>query len=441
MNAASEAVEPVAAERGAGPLGFGRDFGRLWTAASVSSLGDGISLSALPLLAASLTGNAALIGLSGTVTSVPWLFLGLVSGTLVDRWDRLRVMWIVDGVRFLLVVALAVTVATGHADIALLLVAGLLLGIGQTLFDTASQATVPTLVAEHRRKLEGANGRLSVSQTIGEQFAGPPAGGFLFAEAASTPLFANAASFGISALMIRKLARRRRAARTPRSAAAAPRASMVQEIKEGVGWLLRHRTMRVLAVTVGVVNLAYTASSAVFVLYVRGELHLGPLAYGTLLAATAVGAVLGGLLVERATRSLGPGRVLSVALALATASRIGLALTHQVFAAAGCLLLGGVGITVFAVVSISFRQRLVPDRLQGRVLSAYRMIALSTEPLGGALGGILVDRMGVRAPFLIGGALLALLTVVTIPMLSNRSLREAADAEQQAAARYEARVR
>jgi MFS family permease len=424
-----------------GGLSLGRDFDRLWTAASVSYLGDGISMSALPLLAASLTGNAALVGLSGTITSVPWLFLGLASGTLVDRWDRLRVMWIVDGVRFLLVVALAVTVATGHADIALLLGTGLLLGVGQTLFDTASQATVPTLVAERGKKLEGANGRLSVSQTIGEQFAGPPAGGFLFAAAASAPLFANAASFGISALVIRKLARRRREARPPRAAAAAPRASMLREIREGVGWLLRHSTMRVLAVTVGVVNLAYTASSAVFVLYVRRELHLGPLAYGTLLAATAVGAVLGGLLVERATRSLGPGRVLSAALALATASRIGLGLTHEVFAVAGCLLLGGMGITVFAVVSISFRQRLVPDRLQGRVLSAYRMIALSTEPIGGALGGILVDRMGVRAPFLIGGGLLALLTLVTIPLISNHSLREAAEAEQEEVARYEARNR
>jgi MFS family permease len=424
-----------------GHLSFGGDFDRLWTAASVSYLGDGISMSALPLLAASLTGNAALVGLSGTVTSVPWLFIGLVSGTLVDRWDRLRVMWIVDGVRFLIVMALAVTVATGHAGIGLLLAAGLLLGVGQTLFDTASQATVPLLVAEHGRKLEGANGRLSVSQTVGEQFAGPPAGGLLFAEAASAPLFANAASFGISALMIRRLARRRRADRAPRTAAAAPKASMVREIKEGVGWLLRHPTMRVLAVTVGVVNLAYTASSAVFVLYVRRELHLGPLAYGSLLAATAVGAVLGGLLVERATRSLGPGRVLSVALGLAAASRIGLGLTHEVFAAAGCLLLGGMGITVFAVVSISFRQRLVPDRLQGRVLSAYRMIALSTEPMGGALGGLLVDRTGVRAPFLIGGGLIALLTVVTIPLLSNRSLREAAEAEQEEVARYEARSR
>lgn len=99
------------------------------------------------------------------------------------------------------------------------------------------------------------------------------------------------------------------------------------------------------------------------------------------------------------------------------------------------------GITVFAVVSISFRQRLVPDRLQGRVLSAYRMIALSTEPIGGVLGGTLVDRMGVRAPFLIGGGVLALLTLVTIPLLSNHSLREAAEAEQEEVARYEARNR
>jgi MFS family permease len=404
----------------------------LWTAATISYLGDGIYAAALPLLAASLTSNAALVGLAGSIGSLAWVFFGLIGGTLVDRWDRLRTMWLVDLGRFMIVAALAAAVAAGYGSIPLLLAVVLLLGVGQTLFDTASQAVIPLLVTERGQLLEDANGRLSVSQTAGEQFAGPPVGGFLFGLAAAMPLAANAASFALSSLIVRLLVRRRNGARpaAPRTARPTGR-SLTAEIAEGLRWMFRQRVMVVLAVTVGMTNLAYTASSAIFVLYVHRELHLGSFGYGLLLTATAAGAVLGGFTAVKVSRALGPARTLTVALAMAAASRIGLGLFPQVIPAVGCLLAAGWGLTVFAVIAISLRQRMVPDRLRGRVLSAYRLIALGPEPVGGVLGGLLANRAGLRAAFLIGGVLIMALAGATLLMVSDRAIRAAeADAAE-----------
>jgi MFS family permease len=407
---------------------LGRDFSRFWTAATVSLIGDGVSAAAVPLLAASLTANAALVGLSASVTSLPWLFFGLVSGALVDRWDRLRVMWIVDCARFALVAGLATAIATGHGSIGLLLAVGFVLGIGQTLFDTASEAVVPLLVpqGEGQRLLEKANSRRSFSETSAQQFLGPPSGGFLFGVAASVPLFADAVSFGLSSLLVRGLARRRErsAPRSPDRTPARSR-SMLAETREGLVWLWRQPTLRTLAVTVGVTNLAYSASSAILVLYAQRRLELGATAYWLLLTAVAVGGILGSLLATTVSRVLGPGRSLAAALFLLAASRAGLGFTDDVVAATGCLMAAGLALSVFAVVAMSLRQRLVPDSLRGRVVSAYRLLALGTEPVGAALGGLAAAHAGVRAPFLLGAAMIAVLSVVTAHALPNRALQVA----------------
>nr|ABV56580.1 transporter [Kutzneria sp. 744] len=337
-------------------------------------------------------------------------------------------MWIVDCCRLLLLGGLALAVAAGHADIALLLVVGLLLGVGQTLFDTSSQATVPLLVPPDGQKLEKANGRLSLGQTTGEQLVGPSVGGFLFGIAAAVPLAVDAVSFAVSAVVLRGLARRRGPTAPPRQ----PGRSIRRDIAEGLGWLRRQPTVLALAATVGVTNLGYMASSTMLVLYAKRELGLSSGEYGLLLSAIAAGAVLGALVSARVARFLGSGGTLSAALGLLVVSRVGLGFTSHVAVAVPCLMAAGLGLTMFGVVSISLLQRLVPDRLRGRVMSAYRLIALTPEPIGGVLGGVLADRAGLHAPFLLGGALVALVALATLPTLSNRALRRAAERSEAA---------
>src|SRR6266498_4796019 len=205
---------------------LGPGYHKLWLAAAISTLGDGVCLTALPLLAATLSRDPLRVSLVAFASWLPWLLFGLLSGALVDRWDRRRMMWTVDACRFVVVGALGVAVLAGWASIPLLVAIGFLLGSGQTLFDNAAQSLIPTLVSRDTQRLERANSQLYGAQTVGQNFAGPPAGGALFALAASVPFLADAVSFAASSTLIATIRGSFAPQRPVGTAAEEPRASL-----------------------------------------------------------------------------------------------------------------------------------------------------------------------------------------------------------------------
>src|SRR4051812_1809542 len=126
---------------------LGPAYRRLWAAAGISNLGDGVREAAIPLLAASLTQDPRAVAAVAFASRLPWLLFSLISGAVVDRLDRRRVMWQVDTLRALVVTGLAASVLLDSASIPLLVVLAFLLGTGETLFDNAAQALMPALVA------------------------------------------------------------------------------------------------------------------------------------------------------------------------------------------------------------------------------------------------------------------------------------------------------
>ena len=125
----------------------GHDFVKLWLAQGVSNLGDDVYLTALPLLAATLTRDPLPVSAVMFAEWLPWLLFALLAGALLDRWERRRVMWKVDAARLVVVGSFAAAVLAGWASIPLLMATGFLLGTGQTLVDTASQTLIPALVS------------------------------------------------------------------------------------------------------------------------------------------------------------------------------------------------------------------------------------------------------------------------------------------------------
>jgi hypothetical protein len=227
-------------------MNLGPGYHRLWSAAAISTLGDGIFLAALPLLAATLSRDPLRVSLVAFAGWLPWLLFGLLSGALVDRWDRRRMMWTVDAVRFVVVGALGVAVLAGWATIPLLAVVGFLLGVGQTLFDNPAQSLIPTLVSRDTQRLERANSQLYGAQTVSQNFAGPPAGGALFALAASVPFLTDAVSFAASSTLIATIRGGSFAAQRPDGTDGADevRVSLRADIAEGLRWLLGHRPLQ-----------------------------------------------------------------------------------------------------------------------------------------------------------------------------------------------------
>ena len=389
----------------------------------VSNLGDGVYVTALPLLAATLTRDPLPVSAVMFAEWLPWLLFGLLAGALLDRWERRRVMWMVDAARLVVVGSFAAVLA-GWASIPLLMATGFLLGTGQTLVDTASQTLIPALVSRDRGRLERANGRLAGTRMVAEQLAGPPAGGFLFSLSAWTPFAVDAVSFAASSALIAAIPGRR-ATHGGASEAAGRGTGLRAEIAEGLGWLLAHRVLRALALRDAGVHVVTAAQGAVLVLLAQERLGLGSVGFGLLLAGAAVGGTLGSVVTPWLSRRLGPVSVMHGGSVLSGLVAFGIGLTRNPWVAGGLLALGGLCVVTFSVILESLRQQLVPDRLLGRVISAFRLFSYGALPLGALVGGVLARSFGLPAPFLVAGVAIPAVTLLILPFVNRRTVEHA----------------
>jgi MFS family permease len=414
---------------------LGPDFVKLWLAQGVSNLGDGVYVTALPLLAASLTRDPLPVSAVMFAEWLPWLLFGLLAGALLDRWERRRVMWMVDAARLVVVGGFALAVLVGWASIPLLMATGFLLGTGQTLVDTASQALIPALVTRDPGRLARANGRLAGTRMVAEQLAGPPAGGFLFAVLPWLPFAADAASFGASSALVATIPGRRAARPASVEASTAPGrgTGLGAEIAEGLRWLFGHQVLAALALRVAGVNIVAAAQGAVLVLLAQERLGLGSVGFGLLLAGSAVGGTLGSVVAPWLGRRLGPVPVMVGGSVLSGLATFGAGLTRSPWVAGALLGIVGLCAVAFNVVLESLRQQLVPDRLLGRVVSAFRLFSYGAVPLGALLGGLLARRFGLPAPFLVAGVATLAFTLLALPLVNRDTVEQALAAAENGA--------
>jgi MFS family permease len=398
---------------------LGPEYRKLWAASTVSNLGDGVTLTAGPLLAATLTRDPALVAGITFAQTVPWLLFPLISGALVDRLDRRRVMGYVDAARTALIGALGVAVILGWASLPLMYAIFFLMGTLETLFDNASQAMIPALVA--RDRLEQANSRLYAAEIVSNQLAGPPLGGFLFGVAVAVPFLLDAGTFAAAAALILALRGLFRSERPE----GAPPTTLAAEIGEGLRWLWSHRLIRTLAIMLGVFNMTFAATQAIFVLFAQDVLGLGSFGYGVLVTSWAVGGLIGSLMADRIIAWLGSGTALQASVLVSSLVLSVVALSESAFVVWAVLLLVGVTTVVWNVITVSFRQAVVPEDIFGRVNSVYRFLGWGGLSVGALLGGFLARSYGLTVPFWFAAAVLAIMFLLTLPLVNNSTVAEA----------------
>jgi MFS family permease len=393
-----------------GPLG--PDHRRLWASTAVSSVGDGVYLTALPLLAAGLTRDPLELSLIGMLAWLPWVLFGAPAGALVDRADRRLLMVGADLGRAAVLAALTVLVASGRAGIGLLAALAFALGLGHTLFETAAQSSVPLVVGRDPGRLARANSQLTGAWTGGRELLGPPAGGALFAVAAWLPFAVDGLSFLASSALVGGIGR-------SLAAAGGERRSLAADLGEGLRFLAGHRLLRALMVAVAVGNAAWMAGDVVMVLFAQDELGVGPAGFGLLLACLAVGTVPGSLLAPRLVGRLPTARLLVAGFGLEALAMAAFGLAPNAVAAGAALVANGVLLITWDVAQQSLRQELVPDRLLGRVLGAGRVVTYGVIPLGALAGGLIGRLLGLRAVFLTGAGALALATAALAVLVTE----------------------
>ncbi|BAL90555.1 putative MFS transporter [Actinoplanes missouriensis 431] len=432
---------------------LGAGFNRLWAAAAVSNTGDGITMVAGPLLLASITANPALIAGGVFAQQLPWLLFSLVSGVFADRLDRRRLIVVSNLVRAAALAVLTLAVATGQVPVALVYLVLFVLGTGETIVDTAGGALLPRLVAPDL--LPRANARLSATFTIANQFAAKPLGAWLFGIAAAAPFAADALSFVVSAALIAALpaaaSQATYPATPPETAPSEPAppetapsktappetaasetalpppgdgpATLRADIAEGVRWLRGHRLLRTLAAAMGLGNVAFCSAFAVFVLYAQQRLGLSGAGYGVLLTTFAAGGLIGAAVAARVTVRFGSPAVLRAGLLVEVITHLTLASTTNALVAGAVLVLFGVQTVVWGVITASLRQRLVPDRLLGRVGSVYALLETGGAAAGTLIGGLLAAALGLTTPFWAAAAAMAVILAVAWRPLAEAGRR------------------
>ncbi|WP_433928490.1 MFS transporter [Sorangium cellulosum] len=397
-----------------------RNFMLLFGADTISQLGTQITLVALPLVAIlALDAGPFQVGLLFAAQTSAFVLIGLPAGVWVDRMRRRSILIHTDLIRAALLGSIPVAWWLGKLSLLQLYVVALGVSVARVFFDVAYQSYVPTLV--DRARLVDGNGKLEIVNS-GAQVAGPSVGGWLVnLLSAPVAIVADAVSFVCSALLLGRIDAAEPAPQRARAL------GLLGEIREGVRFVLGHPILRMIALRSALANMAFSAALAVQALFLLRELGLPPEVYGVLLAAGAIGGLVGGAVVGPLTRRIGSARIIWLGPLLFQPFALLVPFTRPgaglAFFVAGTFV-EAIGIVVYNVSQISFRQAITPERLLGRMNATMRFLVWGTMPLGSLLGGALGERYGVRAALWmgIGGLLLSLLPLLLSPLVRMRDL-------------------
>jgi len=429
---------------------LGSRFTHLFAFSGLSNLADGLLLVGVPLFAMTLTTSPGQIALVTTVFTLPWLCFGLVAGLVIDRHDRVRVLVAASLLRVLALAGGAVAAANEALSMPILLGILAVLGTAEVFADGASSALIPDVTP--RERLAAANSRLMGVQLVANSFLGAPIAGFLVAAGAGWVLGVPAGLVAAGVLVaVRGLGRRARAAASEageRDATAsevssteagpAPARTILGDLREGIGFLVRHRVVRPLVLGGAGFNFLSNAYMAVLVLWLVGPgsaVGLTPEQYGFVATVLAVGGVLGAVLAEKL---VGKGRerlVIAVTWGMAGGLLVVPALLPRIWAVAVSFALIGFFNIVGNTATSALRQRIVPSRVLGRVQGASATIAYGSMPLGALTGGVVAELFGVQALLVMVPVAAVLVVVLTVRSLPQSLIDEADDdAEREAEA-------
>ena len=382
------------------PTRLGRSFRWLLGATLVNNIGDGIALAAGPLLVAKQTSDPFLVSMAVLSGYLPVLLFGVLGGAFADRFDRRRMVIVVNLCRAVALVVLVATIISGTVSIAIVLITLFVLATAETFADSASSTFLPNLVS--RDDLGLANSRLQGAFLLTNQLVAPPNGAFLFAAGVALPFATNAVCFVLGALLVSRVA-------LSTTTELRERSGLRSEMAEGIRWLLAHPPMRTLALTIFTFNVTFGAAWSVLVLYAGERLGMNEVGFGLLTTAMAVGGIVGTVSYGRLERRFSLADIMRVGLLIETGTHLVLALTTSAAIALATFVVFGAHAFVWGTTSTVVRQRAVPDAVLGRVTGVYRVAIVGGMVIGTPIGGLLARTFGITAPFwfgFVGSALL-----------------------------------
>lgn len=397
-----------------------RDFRQLYAADTISQIGTQVSMLALPLVAVrTLHASNFEMGVLAACETLAFLLVGLPAGAWVDRMRRRQVLIVGDLGRALVLGSVPLAWWAGWLTMPQMFLVAILAGVLTVFFDVSYQSYLPHLVG--RDKLVEGNAKLEAVRAV-NQLAGPPvAGALITLLTAPFAVFVDALSYLGSALFLGGI--RKREEKPERK----PDAHLGREIGEGLRFVLGNRMLRSIAMCTGWSNLWSSVAGAMIIVLLARDLNLNAAIIGLTTSVAAVGGMVAALFATRFAKAFGQGPTIWISIAVTSPFQLLWPVAQRGWLLWAAAVGSGIywfGAVVYNITQVSFRQGLTPERLLGRMNATMRFLVWGTMPIGGLLGGILGQTLGVRPTLWVGGigGMLAFLPVLLSPLRTMREL-------------------
>ncbi len=388
----------------ASPLWRSRDYMLLWSGQVISTLGTSASSIVYPLLILALTNSPAAAGLAAALQSVPYIVFSLPVGALIDRWNRKRVMILCDIGRGLTLASIPIAMLLHVLTIWQIYAAALIEGSLFVFFNIAEVAALPRVVTKPQLPAAAAQNEAGFGIAA---ILGPSFGTFLYQTfGRGVPFIADAISYAVSVVSLSFI-------RTPfQQERSLERRDLRQEIAEGLSWLWHQPLIRYIAALTGGYNFVFAAFPLMIIVLAK-RLGAQDAQIGLIFSIGGVGGILGSLLGGQIQRRFSFGQVIISVTWLVAILFPFYAVVPQFFLLGVITALINLLSPIYNVVQFSYRLALIPDELQGRVNSTFRLLAFGLQPLGAALGGFLLEKIGATPTVMFFGVWYLLLALAT----------------------------
>lgn len=391
---------------------LGRAFSKLFAAAAASNLADGIARLAIPLAAVTLTTDPVIISIFSALSYVPAIIFGLPAGMITDRMDRRHAMALANALRVVAAIGVTLVIAAGALNLWVLAVALVVFGMGETLFDNATSAVVPSVVP--REGLDRANSRIQAAQLGLDMFVATPISSVLFAISVALPMIIGGAGYLVAGALVLALpiAAAHGVKDEGKVAEKRPQISMADAAR----YLWNHRFLRGMTVMISLTGALFSLAQATSLLLLVDFYEVPTAWLGAVTAGIGVGGLAGALTAPMVVSRYGRGRAMAVFLFLGAAGLLVVGLVPNLWIGVAAYSLGAYGVASWNVPWGSLRQDLVPAEIRGRVFGVTRTIGWGLVPAATLLGGWIAT-YSLLLPFVVGGGLILVIALGSVRLI------------------------
>lgn len=369
-----------------------RDYIILWLGQTVSSFGSKVSAIVFPLLVLDLTNSPAQAGFIGAVSTIPYILFSLFVGAIIDRVDRKKIMIYCDIGRSLALGSIFIALMLNHLTLVQLYIVAFVEGTFFVFFDLAEISSLLRVVG--KKQLVRATAQNSATDGIAS-LTGPSIGTAIYqAIGRSVPFLIDSLSYVISVISLLFIKIDFQKIHEEKVI------NLKKELFEGFSWLWKNKIIRFMTIQSALGTFAFANLILILIVLAKEQQAL-PLQIGAIVSIGSVGGIIGSIIGSKVQEKFNTGKILiTIAWINAFLWILYIVMPNFIFLGINTAFIF-IFDSIWVITLISYRLKLIPDELQGRVNASIRFLNYAVAPLALATSGLLLEKFGAKPTILL----------------------------------------